>query len=208
LYQLESREELSMLMLNQYESRAPLARPPLWRLVVWCAIWMSTGPLLAEEKSPPQQFKYRVVGLFCPEREEHLREAFARLPKMRLIAVDYEAAEITVEYDPAQLWPGEKPERFVELFGNELANVTRHTFRAKPLRVKPLDQLKRVQIRVAGLDCLGCSYGAYRMIYELPGVETATADFKRGVVTALIDPEKIDQPQLEAALQKGGVEIP
>ncbi|MBS0265446.1 MAG: heavy-metal-associated domain-containing protein [Planctomycetes bacterium] len=177
-------------------------------LLGWACVWLGPGPVVAQDAPVPQRFKHQIVGLFCPEREEHLREAFALLPKMRLLAIDYEQAEVTVEYDPAQLWPGEKPARFTELFSNEIANVSRHTFRAKPLRTKPVDQLKRVQIRVAGLDCLGCSYGAYRLIYELPGVELATADFKQGLVTALIDPEKTDQAKLEAALHKGGVEVP
>ncbi|MBS0262371.1 MAG: cation transporter [Planctomycetes bacterium] len=177
-------------------------------LGAFLGFWSAVGALPAGDAPQPNRFQYQVVGLFCPEREEHLRAALARLPKVRWISLDYEQAVVTVEYDPAQWWPGEKPERLTELFSNELANASRHTFRVKPVRTKPLAELQRVQIRVAGLDCLGCSYGAYRLVYELPGVELATADFKRGLVTALIDPEKTNASKLEAALQKGGVEVP
>jgi hypothetical protein len=167
-----------------------------------------TAPVRADDAPAAlKPIKHQITGLFCPEREKDLRDAFAKLPKFKLLGIDYENAEVTVEYDPQKIWPGEKPERYPELFGNEIGSVSRYSFRAKPLHTKPVDKLKRVQIPVAGLDCLGCCFGAYRLIYELPGVEMATADFKRGLVTALIDPEVIDQAKLEAALEKGGVEI-
>ncbi len=160
-----------------------------------------------DQPANPKPIKHQITGLCCPEREKDLREAFAKLPKFKLIAIDYENAEVTVEYDPAKIWPGEKPERHVELFSNEIGSVSRFTFRAKPLRTKPMDKLKRIEIPVAGLDCPGCSFGAYRIIFELPGVETASVDFKKGLVTALIDPEQIDRDKLKAALQKSGVDI-
>jgi len=155
----------------------------------------------------PVTVKHQVGGLYSPEREKDLREAFAKLPMFKLIAIDYENAEVTVEYDPAKLWPGDKPDRYLENFSNALGGVTRNTFRAKPLRAKPLDKMKKVQIPVTGLDCPGCNYGAYRIISVLPGVETAIADFKTGRVTALIDPELTNQDALEAALKKAEVEI-
>ena len=164
--------------------------------------------LLAQDKAGnPRPIKHQITGLFCPEREKALRDAFAKMPKFKLKAIDFDNAEITVLYDPTAVWPGEKPERYVELFGNEIGNASRNTFRAKQLRTKSIDKLKRVEIPVTGLDCLGCSYGAYRIVFELPGVEMATADFKRGRVTALIDPTLTDQGKLEEALKKAGVEI-
>jgi copper chaperone CopZ len=171
---------------------------------------LATGvPAVRAQDRPanPRPITHRVTGLFCPEREDDLRAAFKKLPRFKLIAIDYDNAEVTVAYDPDAIWPGEKPERHIELFSEEIARVSRNTFRAKPRRTKPIDQLKRIQIPVAGLDCLGCSFGAYRIISELPGVETATADFKRGLVTALIDPEQTGQAKLESALTKAGVEL-
>ena len=39
------------------------------------------------------------------------------------------------------------------------------------------------------------------------GVEMATASFKEGRVTALINPEKIDRVELETALKQRGVQL-
>lgn len=179
---------------------------PVGLALVGCLGGNQVAPAL-EEPAKPGRYKHQITGLFCPERQKDLREAFEKLPKFKLIAIDYDNAEITVEYDPAKTWPGEKPDRFVELFSNEISNASKYTFRAKPLRVKPAEKLRRVQIGVEGLDCLGCSYGAYRIVFELPGVEMATADFKTGLITALIDPEITNRENLMNALKKAGVEI-
>ena len=88
-----------------------------------------------------------------------------------------------------------------------LCSVTKNTS-TRLLRTTPLEKLKLIEIPVVGLDCKGCSYAAYEMIFKLPGVERATASFKAGMVTALIDPKQTDQSKLEEALKKGGVEIP
>jgi copper chaperone CopZ len=171
-------------------------------------VGLSSPTVRADDKpANPKPFKHQITGLFCPEREQHLRDAFAQMPQFKLVSIDFQNAEATVEYDPAKTWPNEKPERYVSIMNDELGRVSRGTFGVKPLRTKPIDKLKRIEIAVVGLDCLGCSYGAYRTIYQLPGVETATADFKKGKVTALIDPEKIDRAKLEAALKAGGVEL-
>ena len=176
-------------------------------LLIIC-LWFGSATMQAEDKpSAPKQFRHQITGLFSPDREQDLREVFAKLPKFKLVSIDYKNAEAIVEYDPAKLWSGEKPERYLEIFHGELQNASRGTFGAKPLRTLPLEKLKRIEIPVEGLDCKGCSFAAYRMIYQLPGVESATASFKEGKVTALIDPDKTDRAKLEKALQQGGVQI-
>jgi hypothetical protein len=47
----------------------------------------------------------------------------------------------------------------------------------------------------------------YEAIYRMEGVEQATADFKKGLVTAWIDPAKVDPAKLEAALRSRGVTL-
>jgi len=64
-----------------------------------------------------------------------------------------------------------------------------------------------VNISIAGLDCTGCSYGAYLAVYKIDGVENATASFKEGAVTAWIDPNKTNRAALEEALTKRGVTV-
>ena len=48
---------------------------------------------------------------------------------------------------------------------------------------------------------------AYEAVYKLDGVERATASFREGRVTALIDPSKTDRKALEDALKKRGVSL-
>lgn len=175
---------------------------------VMCVV-LAASQICAEDESADQipPGKHQITGLFMPEREQDLRKLFEKHPEFKLVSVDFPNAEVMLDYDGATIWPGEKPEKYVERLDELLHRSSRGTFGAKPLRKAPLKKLKRVKIPVVGLDCKGCSYAAYLLIFKLPGVEHATASFKAGEVTALIDPELTDQTELEEALRKGGVEI-
>jgi hypothetical protein len=48
---------------------------------------------------------------------------------------------------------------------------------------------------------------AYEPIYRLEGVERATASFKEGRVTAVIDPEETSREKLETAVKQRGVQL-
>lgn len=157
---------------------------------------------------PKKGVTVQVVGLFEPDREKDLRDAFAaKLPHLTLVSVDFATATATVAYDPLKTWHGQKAEKLPELLSNELGGASRGTFGAKAVNTTPDDKLQVVEIPVAGCVCKGCSYAAYRMVFKLPGVERATASFKAGKVTVLIDPTKTDRAKLEEALKKGGVEV-
>ena len=157
---------------------------------------------------PVKGFAAQIDGLFEPTREQDLKDLFAtKLPHLRLVSVDFATANATVAYDPLKTWPGQKAEKLPELLSNELGGPSRGTFRAKPISTTPADKLATVEIAVAGCPCRGCSYAAYRMVFQLPGVERATASFKAGKVTALVDPTKADRARLEEALKKGGVDV-
>lgn len=156
----------------------------------------------------PKLIKHQITGLFSPDREKDLREVFEKqLPQFKLVSIDFKNAEASFDYDPAKTFPGAKPEQIVERFDNELRNATRHTFGAKPLRTIEKDKLKLVEISIVGLDCKACSLAVYEMIYRLKGVELATANFKEGKATALIDPEKIDRVEIEMVLKQRGVQL-
>lgn len=155
----------------------------------------------------PQRIKHQITGLFMPERVKDLHVLFEKLPDMKLVKVDYENSEAVIEYEPAKLWPNEKPEKFHERLDNHLRSPSRGTFGAKPLRTTPLKKLELIEIPVVGLDCKGCSYAAYLLVFKLPGVERATSSFKAGKVTALIDPKQTDRKKLEEALREGGVDV-
>ncbi len=175
-------------------------------LVIVC---FAAGGTKADDRvaASPIPVKHQITGLFSPDREKDLREAIARLPGVTVTAIDFGNAEITVQYDPKKLFPDAKPEQIVEQFDNRLRSVSHSTFGVKPLRAIPRDKLQSIEIPAAGLDCKACDLAAYEMIYKLDGVETATADFKAGRITALIDPSKTDRSKLEAVLKDRGVSL-
>lgn len=176
--------------------------------LVWL-LFDCTGLVEAQEKAAEiKTFKHQITGLFCPEREQDLRALCQqKLARLKLVSIDYASAEATFAYDPAVVFPGAKPEQYVERLDNELRNASQHTFGAKPLRTIAKEKLQLVEIPIAGLDCKACSLAVYEMMARLPGVEQANASFRSGRATALIDPEKIDQARIEMALKERGVSI-
>jgi copper chaperone CopZ len=160
-----------------------------------------------DKPANPERITYRVLGLFSADREKDLRAAFEELPDLKLVGVNFDDAEITIEFVPGKVFPGQKPERVVELIDQQVRAQTHHTFSVKPRRTVPRDKLKPVVIPVAGLDCKACSLAAYEAVAAIDGVEQATASFKEGRITALIDPKRTDQTKLEEALRKKGVQL-
>lgn len=168
---------------------------------------LADSPLADDAKDAPKGIRHQITGLFMPEREPDLREAAALVPGVKLLSIDFKNAEATFEYDAARAFPGARPEQIVERFDQKLRDVSNYTFGVKPLRSVPLEKLKRVEVPVAGLDCKACALSAYESVYRLPGVESATASFKEGKVTALIDPEKTNEAEIAKALKQRGVTL-
>jgi len=143
-----------------------------------------------------QTITHRITGLCCPERVDDLRDAVKDEPELKLLSIDYEHAQATFEYIPKNV----PVLRFRELLG-------KRGFAINPSPALPADKLTAIEIPVAGLDCKGCSLGAYHVIYRIDGVEQATVNFKEGRVRALIDPKKTNRAALESALKKAKVEL-
>jgi copper chaperone CopZ len=152
-----------------------------------------------------EQVKHRITGLFDHERENDLREAVKRMPTVTLVSIDFDSAEATFEYDAAKLFKDSKPKDYLDRFDNLLKSASSHTFGARPLCTTPKEKLTRIEIPVLGNDCRGCCLAAYESISKIDGVEQATASFKDGKVTALIDPAKTSRAALEEALKKRNV---
>lgn len=172
-------------------------------LVVLCQVVMCVALSPAAE---PRVIKHQITGLFSPERVPDLRQVFQTLPEFKLIDIDYQTAEASLEYDPATAFPGATAEQIVERFDSKLRGASRHTFGIKPLCTNR-EKLRLVEIPVAGLDCKACCLAAYESIYRIEGVEQATASFRIGLVAAWIDPATTDQAALEAALRKKEVQL-
>lgn len=169
-------------------------------LVTFCVIGADPIP-------QPQNFTHRVTGLFSPDREADLRAALQAIPDVKLVHLDFEHAEAVFSYDPAVAFNGVKAEGIVERFNEMLRRASHHSMGIAPLDTTPKAKLTPIEIPVTGLDCKACSLAAYEMIYKIDGVAAATASFKQGRVTALIDTNRTDRSALEAALKKRGVTV-
>jgi hypothetical protein len=178
-------------------------------LIPAALLFVALSSAAADDKpsAKVERVTYRVTGLFSPEREKDLRAGFEALPDFKLIAVNFDEAEITVEFAPAELWPGEKPARVAELIDDKVRGATGHTFGVKPRRQIARDKLRQVVIPAAGCDCKACCLAAYEAVAALDGVYQATASFKDGRVTALIDPATTDRAKLADALRKKGAAL-
>jgi copper chaperone CopZ len=170
-------------------------------LTILCCMILWQAPVSA------QPIKHQITGLFSVEREQDLREAFAKIPEIKLVGINFKNAEATLDYEPAKVFPKAKADQVLQKLDAMLKTASNHTFGIKPLRTVPVDKLKLITIPVAGLDCKACCLAAYEAIYKLDGVEQATASFREGRVTALIDPAKTDRAKVEDALKKRGVQL-
>lgn len=152
--------------------------------------------------------KYRVLGLFSPDREADLKESAKELKDVKLLTVDYATAEAEFSYDSdGKDFKGRKPEQILKQIDEMLKRASSHTMGVKPLSTVPREKWQKIDIGVVGLDCKGCSLGAYWAVYDLDGVEQATASFKTGLVSVWIIPEKTNRATLVEALKKKNVQI-
>jgi copper chaperone CopZ len=174
---------------------------------LFCLLLTAVAAKAGDKGEAPRPVKHQVTGLFATDREQDLREAVEKIPHVKLVSIDFKNAEATFEFDPAKVFPGARPEEVIQRFDNLLRSASNHTFGIKPLRSVPFEKLRLIEIPVVGLDCKACCLAAYEAVYKLDGVERATASFREGRVTALIDPEKTDRAKLEDALKKRGVEL-
>jgi len=160
--------------------------------------------------------RYRLTGLFQPDRVDDLRRQAGTLTtrdggaaaRVTLVDVDYETAVVTFAYDAgSKPFQGQNPQQVRDRINGLLRNASRGSFGVHPPGTLNPDQLRRERLAVAGLDCKGCAYGAYRAIATIEGVERAVVSFKEGHVTAWIDPAKTDREALATALRKAHVDV-
>lgn len=161
----------------------------------------------AADELPPGTMRvtWQVRGLFCPEREQDFRALVTeKLPAIKVVDVNVPNAEATFEFDPSVAFDprlrNAKPEQLVSVF---LGKLGRSTFTVQARRTTPLDKLCWIEIPIEGLDCQACAFGVYGFIMESKGVEQATANFRTGLATALVDPEAFDERALRRKLVWG-----
>ncbi|MDX1970513.1 MAG: DUF1592 domain-containing protein [Planctomycetaceae bacterium] len=164
-----------------------------------------TTPITIDDAS---LLKARVFGLFAPDRAADFEKLAARIPQIRLVHLDAERAEGTFAYDPnCEFLRGATPEQIIERLDNRFRNVSEHTFGLKPPCPIPREQLERIEIRIGGLDCQACCYGAYDALARTEGVEQAAASFRDGRAVAWIDPTRTNRMVLVQALEQRGASV-
>src|SRR4051794_17451514 len=72
--------------------------------MILCAMILWTNSASA------QPTRHQVTGLFSTDREQDLREAFQKIPQIKLISIDFKNAEATLEY---AAFPNTKPDQVV-----------------------------------------------------------------------------------------------
>lgn len=176
---------------------------------------LGAAPSRAADAPPsaPEPITVRVLGLFCPERAQALRDVFTEVAGAKLEIVDYEASEATVTYEVRQLFPQSNPkdafpqQRVTQRLDDLVRNISNGLFSIKPRSTTPKDQLAQVEISVGILDCQACCLGVYNILTKVDGVERATVMKTTGLATVWIDSTKTDRAALEAALKKANVKV-
>jgi copper chaperone CopZ len=160
--------------------------------------------------------QYRLTGLFQPDRVADLRRQAGTLStgekdsptEVRLVDVNYDTSVVTFAYDPASKpFKGAAAEKVREQISVLVRKASKNTFDVFLLTTLQPGQQQELRIAVAGLDCKGCAYGAYRAVAAIEGVARATVSFQEGRLTAWIDPAKTNQEALVAALEKARVDV-
>ncbi len=179
-------------------------------LALVLSIGFLARPIHAADVKPStsETITQRVTGLFAPDREADLRTALQEIPGVELVSLDFNLAEATFRYDPTVAFPGAKPADAPKRLAEKLRSASNSTFNLQLLDPSiAKDQLTRVEIPIAGLDCRACSLAAYEIVAKIEGVYAATASFHDRKATALIDPKKTNRESIIAALTKRNVSV-
>lgn len=161
-----------------------------------------TGGMACAQDSETEEATFRVLGLFMEVRVQALKKEIAKHEEIELIAVNYESGEVTLRlHDPLRLI-NNKPENQLRGLNERVRLKSRGAFELIPPREKRLSERTKVEISIRGHDCLGCSFGAYRVLYKMKGVHRVTADMGKGLLVAWIDSKVTNRGTLEAELVK------
>lgn len=179
----------------------------IFNAVIKSAITISFLFIALNVHAEETKTKVRLFGVFSPDREKDLRKITDEWADIKLDSIDFKYGEAVFVFDAEKLFPKAKPDAITTNLDNKLRTASNGTFGIKPLSNVAKEKLVKIEIAVVGLDCKACSFAAYNIIAGIDGVEQATSSFKDGLITALIDPDKIQKAVLEETLKKRNVTL-
>ena len=165
-------------------------------------------------RADEQTVRLRVIGLCSPDRQDDLRQIVGKIAGLQLVTLDYEKTEADFRCDVPRMLANFNPKKpptpgqIVARLDEMLRAASQGTFSVTPPSAVPRDKLTVVEIKIGILDCKACRFAAYQAVAKKEGVERATVDSEKGIITAWIDPAKTDRPALEDALKKARVDLP
>lgn len=201
--------------MNSCAARFSRLAEPMRHLLklAWVGL-LIVGLVTILQAAPTVEVSRRVSGLFEPSRVDDLRAVVPTLPGVEWVSLDFASTVVVLRVDPAQLmgsYNAKHPpsdEQLARRLDEQLASASNRTFSLKPLASASAVPAVVVEVKTGLLDCRGCRYAVYNGVSRLDGLESATVTTD-GRLIARIDPAKLDQKALLAALKKvKGLEIP
>ncbi|MBL6725117.1 MAG: DUF1592 domain-containing protein [Rubripirellula sp.] len=151
------------------------------------------------------QMTVRVLGLFIKEQSDSFNKALQRIDELRLVAINFEKAEATIQYADS-LASGTTSE-ITERLNQRVRQHTSGIFSIQTLGKIPHDQFEKAEIEIVGLDCKACSLAVHDLIVSIDGVTHATADFESGKAYAWFDASKCSAATIKDRLTESGVTL-
>jgi hypothetical protein len=182
--------------------------PELGQVIIGPPTLPSTPQGRPPEISDAHTINLRVTGLFAAERADVFRSLMDKFVEVKLVTVDFDAAEATFAYDSeCDLFKGAGADQIAERINNRVRQLSNHTLGLKPLGTLPREQWPRIEIPIVGLDCPACSLAAYEILMQAEGVEQAVASFHDRRAIAWIDPSRTNREKLVEALKQRQVVV-
>ncbi|MEY4568321.1 MAG: hypothetical protein RLY14_3291, partial [Planctomycetota bacterium] len=109
--------------------------------------------------------KWRVIGLFTPERIDSFRMVLEQFPEVRLQLIDFEHAEATLRIaSDSDLFRNANAEQITERLNNQVRHLSSSLFSLRPLGDISHDKLERIEFKIIGLDCHACSLAVHDIL--------------------------------------------
>lgn len=181
---------------------------PASRPIIWNPPPQPEPQIKPIQISEQHTFNVQVTGLFVRDRVDAFLDLLKKVPEVRLQNLDFDKSEARFAYDPeCDLFRNAQPAQVIERCHNRIQQLSRSTLGVRAVSSLPREQWQRLELQIAGLDCMACSYAAYDVILRIEGVEQAMASFRDGKATAWYNPSVTDRDRIIAAMKQRQVVV-